>query len=1146
MNLKIIASLLSFLFFGYNVYSNDMTVLWQVGQNDKSASEFALAPYNYNGYSEKFGNNPIVFEIGKNKEKSDFPFILPGYSDSWAGGTGRQAVIRFGISDRQVSGTARLEINYVETHPYSAPVLDIIVNGYAVKVQVPAGSSDYFEIGNRKYNPKGLKSIIEIPENVLKSGNNLVSIKSVSGSWVIFDNIIFSTETPLKSGNTTPATEILSAETKPALVYGKNKELLQPVILQIANWDKPMQASLNIDGKEYDRIKLSSGINTIETGIPESNSEKEVVISILSGSELLGRFTAKVVPVKKQTIYLVQHTHTDIGYTKPQTEILAEHIRYIDYAIEYCELTENYPDEAKFRWVCEATWPVKEYLKSRPKEQIEKFIKYIKNGQIEVAGMFFNMSEMVDENSFKTFLEPIKTLKELGIPVKTAMQNDVNGIAWCLADYMPDLGIKYFSMGENNHRALIPFNRPTIYKWESPSGKSSYSYRTDHYHTGNFWRISDLNAEEIAPTIFGYLENLTASGYPFDAISVQYSGYHTDNSPPSMIPNKLIKDWNEKYAWPKLKSALLHEFLDYIVSKYDEQLPVIRAAYPDWWTDGFGSAARETAASRKTHADMITIQGLLSMSSAKGQVLPENIHNRIRHIHENLLFYDEHTYGAAESISDPTCDNSMVQWAEKGSYVWEALKNAQIMYETAGGMLQSFIPRGEKPTITFYNTLNWSRSGMVELYIDHEIIPAGREFRLIDSNGNEAKAQPLRSRREGTYYAVYAQNLPPMGYKVYQILTGDKNRQSLPAVSLTDNIIENNYFRIELDPIKGSIKSLTDKESGLEMVDKDSPWLLGAFVYETLNNNRRQMEQYTLTEYNRKGISDIIIKPGTSGPIFKSFHIEGKSGGVEEKHGVKIEVRMFHNEKRIEFNYTTRKLPITEPDGIYIAFPFKLDNAKLYFDVQGGVVSSGENQIEGTASDWNTVQNFVSARNSNTQFILSSDVIPLFQLGGINTGQYQRKKTYDKPHVYSWVTNNYWTTNFRASQEGELKWSYYLTSTGDISNSAATKFGWGSRIPVYSRVMPEGKNTNHPAEYSAFRLNNDNFLMASATPSATEGYLLINVRELDGKNSTLQILDKNGKPMEFTVVNILEEPLEKPSKESGFIPYANKFIKLRI
>ncbi|MDR3246447.1 MAG: hypothetical protein LBT50_08450 [Prevotellaceae bacterium] len=1119
-------------------------VLWQIGQKDKSSGEFALGPFDYRQYSEKFGERPVVYEIGKNNPKTDFPFVLPGSHDAWAGSRSKQIIIRFGIKNIPSANAAKLELNYVETHSYSPPLLEIIVNGHRVEKRTPAGNDHlYFE--NRKANPANLSTVIEIPANILKKGNNIVTITSKTGSWVVFDNIVMTTDDKLEVDKPSAGIDILGYEVKPGLIYGKNKELRQAVVFQVANWKKPQTASIIIDGKNSEQIKLATGINTIETSVPEVKKETNVTIGLSVESKIAGEMTVKAFPVRNWTVYLVQHTHTDIGYTKPQTEILAEHIRYIDYAIEYCELTENYPDDAKFRWTCEAAWAVREYLQYRPKEQITKFLRYVKNGQIEVAGMFFNMSEIVDENSFKTFLEPVREFKKAGIPVVTAMQNDVNGIAWCLADYMPDLGIKYFSMGENSHRALIPFDRPTLYKWESPSGNSVYSYRSDHYMTGNFWGIERLDYEAMAPNVFNYLETLEQKGYPFDAVAVQYSGYFTDNSPPSMRECEVIRDWNNKYAVPKLRSALFHEFMDYVTAKYDDKLPVFRAAYPDWWTDGFGSAARETAASRKTHSDMIAIQGLLAMAVMKGQQLPSLIFDKIRHIHENLLFYDEHTYGAAESISDPNCENSQVQWAEKASYAWEALKNAQIMYETSAGLLQAYIPRNEFPSVTFYNTLNWKRSGMVELYIDHEIIPRDRIFKIVDENGKELKTQPLRSRSEGTYYAIYAEDIPPMGYTTYRIMVEKDNRKTQSDISFDGYKIENEYFKISFDTLTGSIKSLVDKSLQLEMIDAASPWQLGAFVYETLGN-RRQMERYTLTDYERKGLTDITIAPGTNGAIYQSVYIQGKSNCCEAGFGVKIEIRLFHHEKRIELNYAVKKSPITEPDGIYVAFPFKLANAGLYFDVQGGVVNSGKNQIEGTASDWNTVQNFVAARNENAQFVVGSNLIPLFQLGGINTGKYQRKKSYEYPHVYSWVTNNYWTTNFRAMQEGELRWNYYLTSSADVSNTFATRFGWSSRIPIYARATPKGKPNQLPSSFSSFRFNADNFLTTSVTPSVDKDYVLINVRELDGKATSFQILDATGKPLEFSVVNAIEEPMETVVKEVDFLPFGNKFVKLKL
>ena len=940
--------------------------------------------------------------------------------------------------------------------------------------------------------------------------------------------------------------KIISADVKPALIYGKNSELCQPIVLQVDNQGKMQTVDFLIDGKISEKRQLKTGTNTIEISIPEVRKETDIAIALSVKSKTIEQIIVKAYPVKKWKIFLVQHTHTDIGYTKPQTEILAEHIRYIDYAIEYCELTDHYPNDSKFRWTCEASWAVREYLQNRPKEKIEKFVKFVKEGRIEVTGMFFNMADVVDENSLKTFLEPIREFKELGISVTTAMQNDVHGIPWCLADYMPDLGVKYFTMGENKDHSAPIFDNPTVYKWESPSGKQMYSFLSDHYHRGNHLGIDKGDYEAMASAVFKYIENLETIDYPFDAISIQYSGYFTDNSPPSMHECDLIRDWNNKYAFPKLKSAVFHEFMDYVTEKYDHQLPVYRGAYPDWWSDGFGSAARETAAARRTHADMITVQGLLSIAVLKEKVLPSHVHDKIKHIHENLLFYDEHTYGAAESITDPDCENSQVQWAIKSSYAWEALKNAQIMYEVSVGLLQDDIYRGEYPTVTFYNTLNWNRSGTIELYIDFEIIPKDRSFRMVDETGKELKTQLLRSIREGAYFVAYAENIPPMGYKTYRIIAGKDNQSELPKTSLKDNMIENEYFKITFDSQTGSIRSLFDKKLQSEMVDAASPWSLGAFVYETIDD-REQLIRSTLTDYDRKGLTDVRIRAGANGSIYQSIHIEGKSECCNSDFGVKVEILLFHNEKRIELNYAIKKTPLIAPDGIYVAFPFKLDNAKLLFDVQGGIVSSGENQLIGSASDWNTVQNFVTARNDQAQFVVGSNLIPMFQMGGICTGQFQRKKTYEFPHVYSWVTNNYWHTNFRATQEGELHWSYYLTSDNDISNTFATRFGWGSRVPIYARVMPEGKsNNNMPMNYSSFHFSKDNVLMTSATPSIDKGYILINVRELDGKPTPLQIFDNAGKILEFSIVNVMEEPIEKGVKETNFNPFENKFIKLKL
>ena len=64
-------------------------VVWQIGQADNSASEFALAPAGYARFLEKdFGWEDQYFLIGHSKAESDWPYVLPGPSDMWAGTSG--------------------------------------------------------------------------------------------------------------------------------------------------------------------------------------------------------------------------------------------------------------------------------------------------------------------------------------------------------------------------------------------------------------------------------------------------------------------------------------------------------------------------------------------------------------------------------------------------------------------------------------------------------------------------------------------------------------------------------------------------------------------------------------------------------------------------------------------------------------------------------------------------------------------------------------------------------------------------------------------------------------------------------------------------------------------------------------------------
>lgn len=922
----------------------------------------------------------------------------------------------------------------------------------------------------------------------------------------------------------------------PAVSAGK-----QQLMIDIMHFGAKTKATIKVDGKSIATKELGFGYNSITAGIDVVKQKRDVLVEIAT-KEQKHKIPVTLSPSRDWTVNFVQHSHTDIGYTRPQNEILAEHIRYIDYALDYCDITDNLPEDARFRWTCEATWAVEQFLQTRPQEQIDRLKRRVKEGRIEVAGMLFNFTELPDEQTLAASLKPLEECRKAGIGVEVAMQNDVNGIAWAMADYLPSLGVKYLDMGTHGHRALICFDIPTVFRWQSPSGSEMIAYRAEHYNHGNFLGIEKSNFEEFEIKLLTYLIELDAKNYPYDIAAAQFSGYFTDNSPPSIAACENVKKWNEKYSSPHIRLAVSSEFIKDVEKRYGSQLETIKGAWPDWWTDGCGAAAREVAVSRYTHTDIIANQGLLSMAALKGAKIPQNAYREIDEVNRAMLFYDEHTTGYSESVRQPYSKPTMDQRALKESYSWEGYRRSRTLSETAQGILQGYVQKAKVPSIVVYNTMNWSRSGVVEAYIDHEILPINRKFRILDPvSGKEIAAQPLNSRSDGTYWQFWAEDVPAFSSAQYLIEVSPEFKPKSSTDTSVPTKIENQWYSMTIDTDRGAITTLFDKDMNTELVKPNDKWLMGEFVYEQLAE-RGSMESRFMGEHSRRGLDTAWYVATERGPIYDGYNFAGRTIAGVDMSGAQnftFQIRLYHKAKLIELCYSIIKKSVVEPEGIYIAMPLHLDNSKIYAEVQGGVMQAGVDQIVGSANDWNTVQNFAAVRSDKGQIIVGSNEIPLMQFGAINTGRYKAGALPESSNIYSWVMNNYWVTNFNAEQRGGFEWKYFITSSADKSNKAATRTGWNARIPMPTRVLPGGGEAQIVSQKPMLSLGSDNLLLVNIKPVEGERALLLHVREIGGEDTAISI---DG----FTTVecNVLGEELQNGDSKK-ITAKSTKFIKAK-
>ena len=644
----------------------------------------------------------------------------------------------------------------------------------------------------------------------------------------------------------------------------------------------------------------------------------------------------------------------------------------------------------------------------------------------------------------------------------------------------------------------------------------------------------------LRTNLLNYLISLDAKQYPYNEMAIQHSGYLTDNSPPSTIASDLIKQWNDLFVWPQLSTSTAETFFSDMERDHGSEFPVIRGAWPDWWTDGFGASARETATTRLASSSLIANEAGLSMASLEGVKLPDEINKSIDLADNALLFYTEHTLGYSESVREPLSQPTMEQRALKESYAWEANRRTASIGEEAMGLLQSKFSREPQPSLIVFNTLNWKRSGLATVYIDHQIVPRGKIAGIFDHEGNRLAVQPVLSRSDVTEWAVWLKDVPAFGYKKYIIKAIDDTITATYDKNV--KVLENKWYKIITDPLKGTVISWYDKELSVELTDPKSQYKLGEFILEQLGN-RSQMESRKLDDFRRSSLDTVWFDSMTKGEIWNSIKFYGESATSEKPRGYMFEIRLYNTEKRLDLACSIIKKSIITPESFYIAFPFNIKDGKHFTEVQGGVIETGKDQIKGSSNDWYTVQDFTSIRNERTQLVIGCPEMPLMQFGAINTGRYIAGAMPQSTNLFSWPMNNYWVTNFNADQRGGHSWRYYLTTSSDVSNGFATRFGWGCRIPFLTRVLPGSGTGDNNWEGSFITGWPSNILLISSEPVEDGKSCIIHLREMDGKETSLNLTNGlNGKVLSAVEVDVTGKPVLRPSQNIG--PLESKFYRI--
>ena len=202
-------------------------------------------------------------------------------------------------------------------------------------------------------------------------------------------------------------------------------------------------------------------------------------------------------------------------------------------------------------------------------------------------------------------------------------------------------------------------------------------------------------------------------------------------------------------------------------------------------------------------------------------------------------------------------------------------------------------------------------------------------YLYVDTGGSTRSPEDIVS-------SVY--KVPPFGDVVdYQLIPSD------PDLWVGDSTLENRWYRVQIDPATGGLASWYDKELDRELIDEQSPWKLGQYVYEWIDSPADRGTIFAFnyddedfgsrfkdTPFRRQGPSKVEVMQSRlePGSVFVEVRIEGL--GIR---GGRVRYTLPSHEKALNIDYVLDKEYNTLAEAVYIPFPFALDKPKFHLDL---------------------------------------------------------------------------------------------------------------------------------------------------------------------------------------------------------------------
>jgi alpha-mannosidase len=815
-------------------------------------------------------------------------------------------------------------------------------------------------------------------------------------------------------------------------------------------------------------------------------------------------------------IIVVCKTHYDIGFTKRVSEVV-QHYRstLIDRALDNIDKTKNMPAGQQFVWTSPG-WVMGKLLEDWPGQTPERHQRIetaFKSGKLAaLASPFTPESDVMEPEEFsRGYMFADALSRQYGQPlVRGAKATDVPSQGSAMATALAHGGVKFMHIGCNSGSGYIR-DLPPLFWWEGPDGSRVLTMYSKHYGNSTAFRGRKGDpwmGENLIPP----------PNWPYKTwIAVIVTG---DNKGAPDVDGfkKIFGELAKKLPSVKVRMGTMEEFADAILAEKPD-LPVVAGEMPDTWIHGSMCDPGGMRIARTVNPLMPAVEVL--NTELRNWGLPvADASKELARGHEQSLLFSEHTWGHRQMVKDygdafqkmprDKVANLEASWEDHTDYIRTTEKITKSLLATNLTALAQAVNQ-DGPRVVVYNPLPWPRSGIVE--------SSSRSF--------------------------LAENVPACGYKTFPVP---------PATSPTTSSgesLENEFFKVKLDPARGTISSLVDKRTGREWVDASAAQGLGQYLNERFDSKQiySWYRDYTQERWNDKVRPD-FGKPGlpdnvpyrAASPANGSVSITRDEltetaimnlPGNPANHlpATALRVTLRRGQPYVDLELTIKdKARDNWPEADWLCLPFKVADTQFRIGRNLGTMDPAKDILPGANRHLYAVGAGVTLTGADGAGIAVCPLDhPLISLDTPGIWKSSLDFVPKKPVVYLNLYNNQWNTNFRYWYPGTWSsrvrlWTFAKTAT----ESALVTPALEARLPLLA-VSADGKGRRLAAEQAGLATSRKG-IQVTAYSAGLNGNpdVLVRLWERGGTSGKVVVTGLNGKTA--MPVNLRGEKTGEPLK----------------